>query len=372
MSVINQMLMDLERRRASGEERKRIPTHVRALPGDPDGARSRLPVIAGAAVIAALAIGGWWWTARLPAAPAATANVVAAAPVIVVPVATAPAAAPVAQQEAVELIAQRMSLDLANVPEAMVSTPDGKPSGLATAAVISRPDSVAVAEPALPRAERAAPVPAVKKAEPAAVSIAPPQAEIAKKVREQTPRQRADTEYAKGVAALQRGRRGEAQAAFEAALQIDPVHHAARQALVGVLLDARKLADAAQLLQAGVQLAPEQFGFAMALARLQMERGELDAAAQTLSRSLSYADSSADYIAFYAGLLQRQQNHVEAIEQFQRALRLRGNTGVWLLGLGVSLDALGRRDDAMEAYRRANATGNLSPELRAFAEQRLR
>ena len=41
MSVINQMLLDLDRRRASGEERNRIPDHVRALPGEPHAARRR-------------------------------------------------------------------------------------------------------------------------------------------------------------------------------------------------------------------------------------------------------------------------------------------------------------------------------------------
>jgi len=58
--------------------------------------------------------------------------------------------------------------------------------------------------------------------------------------------------------------------------------------------------------------------------------------------------------------------------QFQRALQLRGNTGLWLLGMGVSLEALGRRDQAQEAYRQAQGSGNLSAELQAFAEQKLR
>ena len=220
---------------------------------------------------------------------------------------------------------------------------------------------------------RVAPVPVVKKTpEPAAASPAPAPVEIDKQVRKPTPRQRAAAEYAKGAAALHQGQAGDARVAFDAALQIDPTYHGARQALVGTLLDARQPAEAARVLQEGLQLAPAQQGFAMTLARLQLDNGELDTAVQTLVRSLDYPGVSPDYIAFYASLLQRQQKHAEAATQFQRALGQRRNVGVWLLGLGVSLEALGRGSEAQEAYRLAKSSGNLSAELQAFADQKLR
>jgi MSHA biogenesis protein MshN len=151
-----------------------------------------------------------------------------------------------------------------------------------------------------------------------------------------------------------------------------PAHHGARQALAGVLLDARQQDEAMRVLREGLQLAPSQFGFAMMLARLQVERGELDAGVQTLSRSAEYAGNSAEYAAFYAGLLQRQQRHAEAVEFFDRALRLRPNVGIWLLGMGMSLDVLGRGAEAQEAFRRAKASGNLPADLQSYADQRLR
>jgi MSHA biogenesis protein MshN len=179
-------------------------------------------------------------------------------------------------------------------------------------------------------------------------------------------------EYTRGASALQQGRLAEARSGFEAALQTDPAYHAARQALAGVLLDAGQPAEAMLILQEGLQLAPTQFGFAMMAARLHVDRGEIDAAVQTLARSADYAGNSADYAGFYAGLLQRQKKHAEAVGMFDRALRLRPNSGVWLLGMGISLEALGRGAEAQESFRRARATGNLTPELQTFADQRLR
>jgi len=366
MSVINQMLVELERRRASGPERNRIPDHVRAIPGE---SRPRLPylhVIAAVfAVITLLAIAVWWWMQRERAAQ------------------PGPAAAGPALTEAVprpeEWIARRLTLDLSREPERVAETP----APVATSAVVApRPEGPAVvqkpAEVAAESAPRPAPQPAADRAAaekarlPAEKPASVRPAEIEKQVREPTPRQRADAEYARGAAVLHRGQFAEARGAFEVALQIDATHHAARQALAGLLIDGRRPADAARVLQEGLQLAPAQHGFAMTLARLQVEAGDLDAGAQTLARSLEYPGSSPDHVAFYAGLLQRQQKHAEAVVQFQQALSRRGGVGVWLLGLGVSLDALGRTADAQEAYRRARASGNLSADLQAFADQRLR
>jgi MSHA biogenesis protein MshN len=362
MSVINQMLVDLERRRASGEERNRIPDHVRALPDEPHVARGpALRIAAAVAAVMLIAAGAWWWqsgrTPPLVVSPSAPAAV-----------ATAPGPVSEPEPRDTELIARRLTLDLASVPE--TPAPVAAPA-LDTAAVIKPRTAPAPQAEAAVEKTRVAPAPAVKKpAEAAAAAPAP--VEIDKQVRKPTPRQRAEAEYARGAAAMHQGQAADARGAFEAALQIDPSYHGARQALVGMLLEARQASDAMRVLQEGLQLAPAQQGFAMTLARLQLDNGELDNAAQTLARSLDYPDVSPDYMAFYASLLQRQQKHAEAVTQFQRALGRRRNVGVWLLGLGVSLEALGRVPEAQEAYRLAKSSGNLSADLQAFADQKLR
>lgn len=368
MSVINQMLVDLERRRASGEERNRIPDHVRALPDEPYPAHGPgLKIIAMVAGMVLLVAGGWWLLAGQPLPAAVPASV---------PLAAAPAVVPGPEPRETEFIARRLTLDLARVPETVDQTPivaEHETAPVVETAAIIKPRTVSPAPAATEPVEkpRAAVPPVVKKApEPVAPPASP--VEIDKTVRKPTLRQRAGAEYAKGVTALHQGRLADARSAFEATLQIDPAYHDARQALVGTLLDARLPVDAMRVLQEGLQLAPAQHGFAMTLARLQLENGELDAGVQTLARSLDYPGVSPDYIAFYAGLLQRQKKHAEAVVQFQRALGQRRNVGVWLLGLGVSLEALGRGAEAQEAYRLAKTSGNLSADLQTFADQKLR
>jgi MSHA biogenesis protein MshN len=197
-------------------------------------------------------------------------------------------------------------------------------------------------------------------------------AEIHKQVRQPTQQDLAENEYRKATGLLHQGLLTEAQQGFEAAVRLQPEHHAARQTLVGLLLEARKFSDAERVLQEGLALAPAQSGFSVTLARLQVDRGDATAAVATLKRGLEYGRGNAEYHAFLAALLQRQSQHEEAVEQFQAALRLKPALGVWWLGLGMSLQAVNRTADAQEAYRHARNSANIHPELAALADQRLK
>jgi MSHA biogenesis protein MshN len=187
--------------------------------------------------------------------------------------------------------------------------------------------------------------------------------------REESGTQRAEGEYRRALALLQDGRMSDSVAALEQVLRTDPAHDAARQTLVGLLIESKRNDEAIRQLQAGLALDPRQPALAMLLARLQIERG--GAAIETLMRSLPYAGNNADYRAFLAGALQREQRNREAAEQYQAALRVAPNNGVWWMGLGMSLQAEKRNAEALEAFQRARASGMLSAELQAFVERRL-
>jgi MSHA biogenesis protein MshN len=181
--------------------------------------------------------------------------------------------------------------------------------------------------------------------------------------------QRGETLYRRGLAALQEGRVQEALASLEQAVLYYPRHDAARQTLIGLLIENRRTDEAMRHLQFGIGLDPRQVNMAMLLARLQLERG--GAAVETLQRSLPYAGSNAEYRAFLAGALQHDHRNREAAEQYQAALRLQPQNGVWWMGLGISLQADKRNAEARDAFTRARATGVLNPELQVFVERKL-
>lgn len=192
-----------------------------------------------------------------------------------------------------------------------------------------------------------------------------------KQVKELTPQQRAENEYRKAIMVLKQGKTGDAIVGLELALQLDMTHTAARQALVGILVEQNRQEDALRWAREGMQLDSSQIGLAMILARLQVEKGELRPAIETLERTLPYAADRADYQAFLAALLQRDGKNRQAAEHYLQALQRLPQNGVWWMGLGICFQAEHRTAEAVEAYKRAKATNSLSPELLAFVDGRL-
>jgi MSHA biogenesis protein MshN len=187
-----------------------------------------------------------------------------------------------------------------------------------------------------------------------------------------SPQQRAEGEYRKANLALQEGRTNDALAGYENALLIDSSHKDARKAWVALLISLKRNEDAERVLQKGLKRDPHDASFAMLMARLQVERGDMPLALETLQNTLPYAEDQADYQAFLAALLQRQNLQEEAVAHYQVALKLAPNNGIWLMGLGISLQALKRNDDARNAYQRALASNSLSAQLRAFVQNKLK
>jgi MSHA biogenesis protein MshN len=303
LSLINQMLRDLDQREASSLERGGLSPQVRALPRERHFPWAAvLPLIVGTAIAA----GGIWWAHEAsmpvpehPPVPATPAPATLTMPTLIVPM---PA-------EQVEAAPAPVANEAAAVPLARV------------------------AEAQAPQLVEVQPAPLAKPA-PAVVSTP---AQIDKKPLVQ-PTETADGEYRKALAAYRQAKPAEAAEGLQAALRLDPRHVAARQALLSVLLEQRRLPEAQATATEGLALLPAQPGWAMILARLQVEQGQLADAERTMAAYEPYGERSADYLAFHGLLLEKLQRPQEARAVFQKARDL----------------------------------GNLTPELAAAIDQRLR
>lgn len=195
---------------------------------------------------------------------------------------------------------------------------------------------------------------------------------VEKQARQLTAFERAENAFRQGVASLRGGRMVEAETHFRAAIREDRSHNAAQQALVGILIDAGRLDDAEEVLADSLSANPRQPNQAMVLARLQVERGDLESAIRTLQDIKAYVGTDARYLSFMAAVLQRAKRHEEAVAHYRSALTLMPRNAVWLMGLGISLRALGENEQARQAFAGAAATGTLNSNLQAFVEQQQR
>jgi len=433
MSLINKMLQDLDARGTAGADalpsQVRPVARERAALADRVGGRTAALVLGGTAAACAVALAVWFGWGHVRQTQAAAAIAAApAAPLKGEPAAAKPAqgmSSTITMGPASGVAAKPQPAPAAELPASAAAqhtdhfdappvTPMHVPAPAPAAGFVPAPKTVAgyepdseearaarqaimaelqsrmaptrVQQPALrqeskreARRRKLADARALKEAGQAKAAKAAPAAgagtasgakdKRAIQGRQESGAQRAEGEYRHALSALQDGRMTEAVAALEQALKLDPTHDAARQTLVGLLIEAKHSEEAIRYLQAGLALDPRQPALAMLLARLQIEGG--GNGIDTLLRTLPYAGHNADYHAFLAGALQRAQRHREAAEQYQAALRAAPGNGVWWMGLGMSLQAERRNAEALDAFQRARASGALSAELQAFVERRL-
>ena len=388
MSLINQVLQDLEKRHASEPELKSLPPHVRAIPERPRSAHVALFVAAALIVFAIIAaylfFGGWLRHATSPtvaAVPAPTAPV-SAAPAVAESKPALPAPEPVVQTQMVAP-ASRLSDALSFVPDSRprrdTAPKPAKPAAPNPPAKVKIPDEFRAAiEPppaviaAAPQPQPAVPRAPVPPAPATPVPVAESTVVIDKQVREMTSMQRAEVAFRKGVTQLQESRASAAETSFREALREDQNHVASRQALLGLLLEAKRNDEAEQLLKRALELNPRQPRHAMVLARLEVERGEVTGAINTMVAALPYVQSDPEYYAFLAALLQREGRQREAVDYYRAALRSAPGNALWLMGLGISLRATSQFAEARDAFQRAVETKQLNGELQAFSERQLR
>ena len=425
MSLINQVLKDLERRHADGAENRRLARAVRPPPRQ----RSYRPLwLAFALCIAGVIGAGVWWfefrpqspsvaataggnanpagspggvpapspnaglsSAQPPATAAAGAPAPAPGPIAGLPQPTgpttgnlgAPAVSPTQTAPVVDALPGRSSV--APPQTSMGQAGPAQSSPVQTAAA-SRPDQVTEEAPKL-----AAKVARKPKRKPGAgdgasgqgqqgpgISEYPEpdgvqqQANIQKQVRAPSDRERAEAELRQGLIALQGGNVPDAEDRLRQALAIDPLTDKARQALLGLYVQRGRREDAERLLDERLRIDSRHAGFAMALARLQLERDGNGEALVTLQRSAPYGESSADYQAMFGNALSRVGRHKEAAQRYQIATQLAPQSALWYMGLGMELKADNRPGEARAALERARDLGGLNSQLASYVDQQIR
>ena len=392
MSLINQVLQDLEKRHASESELQSLPAYVRAVPGR---LRSPVRMYVVVAIVSAILIAVALFiygsrraqendaahivrkpTAEPLAAPV-SAPKLSVAPPLAEPPPQSPAFNPVSKISdelgLVALLSPRKEKPATAAPRVAVAPPK---AGTAPPPKADKPQAPVVAtlsaaeaptEPPAPAAERVTPPPPVP-----IVSAESSPGAIDKQMREVAPSERAEIAFRRGVAQLQEGRANAAELEFRNALKQDPSHTAALQAMLGLLLDSKRNNEAEQLVRKALELNPRQPRHAMVLARLEVERGEVTGAINTMVGALPYVQTDPDFHAFLAALLQREGRHREAVDYYRVALRGVPGNGVWIMGLGISLRAANQLAEARDAFQHAIDSKQLTPELQEFVERQLR
>lgn len=351
MSIINQMLRDLDARRAEGEPKGQAALRGLAVGGQVS--RRRAWVLLWALLVVVVALAG------------TLVHVVAGerTPVVAAPAAPTPPLATMPQNPDLE-------------PSEAVAVPPKarEPQVLAVAQMHPTPKPASAPNAPQPSAAKppqsAATISSARSSPVTSPDEAPP-SRIEKQRRALTPTQKVHDAMAKASNAVRRGDRVTAERALRSALAIEPGHTGARELLAKVYIASGRVVEARALLAEGIDLQPRHVGLRKLHARVLVEQGELGAAVSLLGRDRPAAAVDPEYWALLAGLAYQHADYPTARTSYQELVKYQPDSGTWWLGLGMTAEAQGDEDAAREAYQRALQSGSLSPSLKQFAQSRL-
>lgn len=364
MSLVNQMLKDLEARRAQlpqGDSLRGLHAAPATIPRA--GRWPLLLLLAGAGGGAF----GWWLSqpgdpalslpipmamaesdardaaAAVPAAPASDTHAAAAAPATDMPTPT--------------------DIPAADIP----------PAAAITLAALETPAQAAPPRPAL-EPTPAEPTPVIKPAprRPPATALARTEdtgerpGVMHKTARPLDPQQRAARHYTEALQSLRGGATADAETALRAALEIQPGHGESAQTLATLLVQQGRHGEAEAVLDQALKIDAQQPALRALQARLLAESGR-----DTEAVALLQGTTDPEALALLGALQQRLGNDAAAAAAYQQALQHAPRRGAWWLGLAISLERTRQPGAALEAYRRALADTALDTQVNDYVRGRI-
>lgn len=332
MSLIHDVLRDLDQRRAPAEQGNTIPAALQS-PAPDRRPRWILPLIAGAGLIGISV--GFWWLYLPPARSLHVPNTRASAH----PPATVAMAAP--QSRAAPMPAPAEPEALAQPPAAaMLSAKAAAPQGLAASAAPGAPLLSHPARIAAPAPLRVAP-PAARAPFPASRQTGPSPAAKPASSGWDSRGERALALYqsAQSLAGVDAGA---AREKYQEALRLNPRLVAARLGLAEALWNAGERNAAMDTLRAGLGLDPDNGPLTLLQARF-LAATEHPAQALAILLALRPAPvGNADYYGMIGTLAQQTGRLPLAQEAFANALLLAPDNVRWQMGMGITLALQGK------------------------------
>lgn len=155
------------------------------------------------------------------------------------------------------------------------------------------------------------------------------------------------------------------------ALNQDASHVNARSTLATILSKQGHSELAYSILNEGLIQNPEQAEWLKVYARILLDNNKLIDAKKLLEKHSPDLSVNVEYYALKAAILQKLNEHSQSAKIYRDLLQFNPSKSVWWMGLGISLEALKRYQDALYAYQKASNNSSLASDSRKFISQRI-
>ncbi len=164
----------------------------------------------------------------------------------------------------------------------------------------------------------------------------------------------------------------EAVGLLEQSLQSSDELHKARILLFTLLLQQQQITSLQPRLEYSIKQWPTVHEYRQVKARLLSFKSDNEAAMQLLESDIPVVSEAPEYHELLAYVAQQLKKDRVAINHYQMLLQQNANRADWWLGVAVSEDRLGNNQPALQAYQQAIDKPGLSSTVQAYARKRIK
>ena len=208
----------------------------------------------------------------------------------------------------------------------------------------------------------------VKKQEPAVL----PDAKISKMSvsrRQLSPAEPVSKKLAGAEKAINLNELSKAEQLFEEILIIVPSHKQARKKLAALWFGRKSYQQAVNLLSQGIAIDRHDGELRLLKARIYLSQGQQEAAFNTLKPLALFEQE--EYQVMLANIAQQLEQYPSAINAYQMLIKMQPYSGRWHLGLAIVYDKNSQFSLAVNEYAMALTKADLSTSSAKFAKQRM-
>jgi tetratricopeptide (TPR) repeat protein len=183
--------------------------------------------------------------------------------------------------------------------------------------------------------------------------------------------EKANLFYQKGLSFIARDEINSSISWLKKSLEVMPEFLPARETLATVLIKQDRHQEAIHYLREGLAKTPDSIELIKLYARILVQQHQFKRALTLLQRESPSLEDNAEYYSIMAFAEQGLGNADVAARLYERLLKFNPNHGNWWLGLALALETNGQPNSALHAYQRAAASGDLSPSVEAYIESKI-
>ena len=193
---------------------------------------------------------------------------------------------------------------------------------------------------------------------------------VNKKQRDYTPQEKSRQAYATASSLYNEGSKQQAKASLKQAIAFSVANRDAYSLLAVIYLEDGRADLASEIIENGLSKHSDDQALLRLYLQSLVQQAKYKEAITVMEQRLRL--TSPEDLGYLAGLYQKQNDHLNAVKLYTRALQLKPSTSLWWMGQGISLEGIEKHEEALQSYQQSISTGQLSGKLAKYAASRIK